>query len=195
MTSRCASLSLFPAASEVSYCLLRLVSIPDSAYLVYPYPLAKAVSLTKTFLHLMPRLKAASAPSFPNTQYIDRPPYSVESFKCLLMISLRSSHEWAQHVLNPFFVSLCVQRNMGRTCQDAGVLQAPSLAGLEVSACLSQHPAMLETSQRWRPCPQFLLNLCYIPCALQVTDCYLHWFFCLFLLACLLVLRQCHFTS
>jgi hypothetical protein len=35
------------------YCLLRLVSIPDSAYLVSPYPLAKAGSLTETFLHLM----------------------------------------------------------------------------------------------------------------------------------------------
>lgn len=74
------------AVSGMSYYLLRLMSIPDSSLptLCSPYPVAVAVSLTDFG---PPKPKASTAlrltPSFPYTQYIARPQYSLESSRRL----------------------------------------------------------------------------------------------------------------
>lgn len=74
------------AVSGMSYYLLRLMSIPDLSLptLCSPYPVAMAVSLTDFG---PPKPKASTAlrltPSFPYTQYIARPQYSLESSRRL----------------------------------------------------------------------------------------------------------------
>lgn len=111
-------LSLFLAVSGMSYYLLRLMSIPDSSLpaLCSPYPVAMAVSLTDFPLPAgPPKPKASTAPrltpSFPYTQYIARPQYSLESSRRLSTISLPSSHEAVSVYSQSFFLcfSTCPQ--------------------------------------------------------------------------------------
>lgn len=61
-----------------------------------------------------PRLKASMAPSFPYTQYIARPPYSLESYRCPLIVSTPMSGLRMLPILSLFLpVSTGL---MGRPC-------------------------------------------------------------------------------